>query len=121
MSANIFTGGFIGHQPDFANPSGVYGVGPNGLAPFQPKPQVFDATGGTKTTITDGGVTFNVHTFTGTGIFEPVNNGFIANVEYLVIAGGGASGKNAGAGGGAEPRWLGGDPSQSGVGCRTRH
>jgi hypothetical protein len=35
VSANIFTGGFIGHQPDVDNPSGVYGVGPNGLAPFK--------------------------------------------------------------------------------------
>ena len=46
----------------------------------------FEATGGTITEITDGGVTYKVHTFTTSGTFEVVSGE--AEVEYLVIAGG---------------------------------
>jgi len=59
-----------------------------------------DATGGTVTDITDGGVNYRVHTFTSSGTFDVQGGG---EVEYLVVAGGGAGGShgNPGGGGGA--------------------
>ena len=51
---------------------------------------IFTATGGTETTITDGGINYKVHTFTSSGTFT-VTSG-IGSVEYLVIAGGGSGG-----------------------------
>ena len=55
------------------------------------------ATGGTETTITDGGVTYRVHTFTSSGTLTVTSGG---DVEYLVVAGGGGGGKGAYGGGG---------------------
>jgi hypothetical protein len=55
----------------------------------------FTASGGSITT--SGG--YRIHTFTGTTNF--VLSGNTANVEYLVIAGGGSGGFNCGGGGGA--------------------
>jgi hypothetical protein len=54
------------------------------------------ATGGTITYDSFGNV---IHTFTSSGTFTPTAN--LTNVEYLVLAGGGAGGVNQGAGGGA--------------------
>jgi len=48
--------------------------------------QFIEATGGTVTDITDGGVDYRVHTFTSSGTFEVTSGG---EVEYLVVAGGG--------------------------------
>jgi hypothetical protein len=53
-----------------------------------PPPPV-SATGGTETTITDGGVTYKVHTFTSSGTLTVTSGG---EVEYLVVAGGGGGG-----------------------------
>jgi hypothetical protein len=92
VSANIHTGGFIGFQPDFA--AGVFGVGPSGLSLT---PTAIDATGGTKTTETIDGVSYNIHTFTASGTFTP--DGPMA-VEYLVVAGGGGSCMGGGGAGG---------------------
>jgi hypothetical protein len=54
-----------------------------------------EATGGTETTYTDGGITYKVHTFssTGTGSFVVGNGG---DVDYLIVAGGGAGGRGDG-------------------------
>ena len=55
------------------------------------------ATGGTVTDITDGGVSYRVHTFTSSGSFVVTAGG---SVQYLVIgAGGGSGGEYSGAGG----------------------
>jgi hypothetical protein len=61
----------------------------------------FLAEGGDVTTITDGGVTYKVHTFTSSGTFNVLAGS--AEVEYLVVAGGGGGGcaNGGGAGGGA--------------------
>jgi len=50
-----------------------------------------EATGGTETTYTSGGLTYKVHTFssTGTGSFVVGNGG---TVNYLIVAGGGSGG-----------------------------
>ena len=56
-----------------------------------------EATGGTVTEITEGGVDYKVHTFTSSGTFEVVSG--IADVEYLVVAGGGGGGGWGGGGG----------------------
>ena len=58
-----------------------------------------EATGGTITDITDGGIDYRVHTFTSSGTFE-VTSGE-GEVEYLVVAGGGGGGFVHGGGGGA--------------------
>ena len=58
---------------------------------------IVSATGGTETTITDGGVTYRVHTFTSSGTLTVTSGG---DVEYLVVAGGGGGGKGAYGGGG---------------------
>jgi len=47
------------------------------------------ATGGTVTTVTIGGVTYRVHTFTSAGTFTVTRAG---QVEYLIVGGGGAGG-----------------------------
>jgi len=65
---------------------------------------VFSASGGTETTISSGGVNYKVHTFTSSGAFTVLSG--TNQVQYLVIAGGGASGGATGtwepsAGGGA--------------------
>ena len=64
-----------------------------------------NATGGTITEITQNGLTWNVHTFTGSGTFaiSSIDNSsaptdIAGKVEYLVVAGGG-SGPNANGGG----------------------
>ena len=60
----------------------------------------FVAEGGTVATITDGGVTYKVHTFTSSGTFNVIADS--VQVEYLVVAGGGSGGSRwHGAGGGA--------------------
>jgi len=56
------------------------------------------ASGGTETTITDGGVDYKVHTFTSSGTFTVTVAG---EVEYLVVAGGGGGGVAHACGGGA--------------------
>lgn len=48
------------------------------------------AFGGIITQYTDGGTTYRVHTFRGSGSFE-VSSGS-ADVDYLIVAGGGSSG-----------------------------
>ena len=58
---------------------------------------VVEATGGTETTITDGGIDYKVHTFTSSGTLNVTNGG---EVEYLVIAGGGGGDRISGNGGG---------------------
>ena len=55
-----------------------------------------DATGGVKTTTSENGINYNIHTFTASGTFSP-NAGF--DVEYLVVAGGGGGGRYGGGGG----------------------
>ena len=55
--------------------------------------------GGTVTTITLSGITYNVHTFTTTGATTFTNSSSL-NIEYLVIAGGGGGGVGRGGGGG---------------------
>jgi len=63
-------------------------------------PDTPEATGGTVTTITDGGIRYRVHTFTtpGTHDFVVTSGG---EVEYLIVAGGGGGGYGRGGGGGA--------------------
>ena len=56
------------------------------------------ATGGTITSYTDGGITYDVHTFTGSGTFDVTGGG---SVDYLIVGGGGGGGGGTGGGGGA--------------------
>jgi hypothetical protein len=56
------------------------------------------ATGGTETVITQGGLFYRVHTFLTSGTFTVTQGG---DVEYLVVAGGGGGGQTRGGGGGA--------------------
>ena len=56
------------------------------------------ATGGTITSYTDGGITYDVHTFTGSGTFNVTGGG---SVDYLIVGGGGGGGGSTGGGGGA--------------------
>jgi len=56
------------------------------------------ATGGTVTSYTDGGITYDVHTFTGSGTFDVTAGG---SVDYLIVGGGGGGGGGTGGGGGA--------------------
>ena len=56
------------------------------------------ATGGTITSYTDGGITYDVHTFTGSGTFDVTAGG---SVDYLIVGGGGGGGGGTGGGGGA--------------------
>jgi hypothetical protein len=56
------------------------------------------ATGGTITSYTDGGITYDVHTFTGSGTFDVTGGG---SVDYLIVGGGGGGGASTGGGGGA--------------------
>ncbi|MDD3906567.1 MAG: hypothetical protein PHS46_08640 [Candidatus Omnitrophica bacterium] len=62
-----------------------------------------NATGGTVTTIIDGGVNYTIHTFTANGTFSV--SGTPINATVLVVAGGGGGGSNPstgnGGGGGA--------------------
>ena len=62
-----------------------------------------EATGGTITQLTEGKVTYNVHTFNGTENFEVLtaNNPTFAEVQYLLVAGGGGGGGSRGNGNGA--------------------
>jgi hypothetical protein len=73
--------------------------------------QTTPATGGTVSTITQGGVTYRVHTFTSGGALTFTAP--VPNVEYLVIGGGGGGGTmngptNRGAGGGGGGRFVSG-------------
>ena len=54
------------------------------------------ATGGTTSSITDGGVNYILHTFTGSGTFSVVRGG---KIDFVVIAGGGPGGGGNGGGG----------------------
>jgi len=56
------------------------------------------ATGGTVTSYTDGGITYDVHTFTGSATFNVTAGG---SVDYLIVGGGGGGGGGTGGGGGA--------------------
>ena len=56
------------------------------------------ATGGTITSYTDGGITYDVHTFTSSGTFNVTGGG---SVDYLIVGGGGGGGGGTGGGGGA--------------------
>ena len=74
------------------------------------------ATGGTITTYTVGGITYNVHTFTSSGTLHVTAGG---TVRYLVVGGGGGGGGGtstnvygAGGGGGAGG-FLGGGPTDT--------
>lgn len=60
---------------------------------------IFQATGGTESTIISGGVTYKVHTFTSSENFV-VQSG-TSTVQALLVAGGGGGGENMGGGGGA--------------------
>jgi hypothetical protein len=53
--------------------------------------------GGTATTYTSGGVTYNVHTFTSSGTLTVTSSGL---VDVLVVGGGGGAGVDYGSGGG---------------------
>jgi hypothetical protein len=53
------------------------------------------ATGGTVTTYSSGGTTYNLHTFTSGGTFEVTSGG---SIDFLIVGGGGGSNPN-GAGG----------------------
>ncbi|MEI6606341.1 MAG: glycine-rich domain-containing protein, partial [Verrucomicrobiota bacterium] len=55
------------------------------------------ASGGTVTTYTASGLTYNVHTFTSSGTFTVTSGG---SVQYLVVGGGGGGGISTGGGGG---------------------
>jgi hypothetical protein len=58
-----------------------------------------EASGGTESSFSSGGITYKVHTFTSGGTFTVTVGGF---VDYLVVAGGGgAGGQYQGGGGGA--------------------
>ena len=57
----------------------------------------FQATGGTETTYSSGGVDYKVHTFTTSGTLSVSG---AKSVDYLVIAGGGGGGPLGGGGGG---------------------
>jgi len=57
------------------------------------------STGGTETTITDGGVNYKVHTFLTSGTFNPGNGGTLD--KLLVVAGGGGGSGDLAGGGGA--------------------
>jgi len=59
-----------------------------------------NATGGTITNVEIGGKTYKVHVFTSSGTFNVTQAQANAEVEYLVIAGGGAGGRYAGGGAG---------------------
>jgi hypothetical protein len=60
---------------------------------------VFVAEGGTITSVTEGGTTYKIHTFTSSGTFTVLSGS--ATVDYLVVAGGGGGGGDRGGGGGA--------------------
>ena len=60
---------------------------------------VFQAVGGVETTISSGGITYKVHTFTSSANFT-VQSG-TATVEYLIVAGGAGGGSRHSGGGGA--------------------
>jgi len=59
------------------------------------------ATGGAISFYNSGSGLRTIHTFTGSGTFATEPNWNAADVEYVVIGGGGAGGSNAGTGGGA--------------------
>ena len=64
-------------------------------------PARMEASGGTITTFTDSGITYTVHTFTSSGVFEVTNalpDG--SEVDYLIVAGGGSGGADISGGGG---------------------
>ena len=81
----------------------------NTPTPSIPSETFIVATGGTETTITDGGIDYKVHSFTSTGttnfeILSLGSNNTNNTIEYLIVAGGGGGGgsttSNAGGGGG---------------------
>lgn len=75
--------------------------------------QKLTATGGTETTITDGGIEYRVHTFTSSGTLIVKGEG---EVEYLAVAGGGGGangGANVGGAGGGAGGYLSGSLSVS--------
>ena len=63
-------------------------------------PAPMNASGGTVTQITDGGFTYNVHTFTSNGTFTVNTLGTSpSNFEYLIVGGGGGGALDDGGGG----------------------
>jgi hypothetical protein len=96
-------GGGAGHQ------TALSGSGGSGIVivryPLTPLVEFVaaDATGGTITTVTEGGTTYRVHTFTtvGTSNFSVNRTGSWNEFEYLIVAGGGSGGSSFGGGGGA--------------------
>ena len=60
----------------------------------------FNASGGTETSYTSGGVLYKVHTFLSSGTFT-VSIGSSTNIEVLIVAGGGGGGADNAGGGGA--------------------
>jgi hypothetical protein len=68
-----------------------------------PAPVYTAATGGTTLEYDDGGKRYKSHTFTSNGTFQvtTAGNGDRNQVDYLIIAGGGAGANRAAAGGGA--------------------
>ena len=77
----------------------------------------FIATGGTVTTITVGGNTYKVHTFTSSGTFEITNGS--KSCEYLVVAGGGGAGSFAGGGAGGYRSSVSGESSGGGASAES--
>ena len=55
------------------------------------KRQSASGAGGTKTTMTANGILYNVHTFTSSDTFQVTGSGTL-EVEYIIVAGGGAGG-----------------------------
>ena len=76
-------------------------TGLDALSP-EPSPSGLTATGGVISDYPSGPTIYRAHIFTSSGTFEVSAIGdYPAEVEYLVIGGGGAGGYNAGGGGGA--------------------
>ena len=107
------TGGGGGGSGAFEQPAGNGGSGTvivrYPITPIIENPNSFmDATGGNRTTITQNGVSYAVHTFTATGSSTFTVNRLaefsaLNKVQYLIVAGGGGSGnvsRNGDAGGG---------------------
>jgi len=109
------SGGGAGGVAGTANTGGGGGGSQNGLAggsgiviiryPLTPPVEFTpaNATGGTITTVTEGNITYRVHSFTtvGTSSFAVQSTGSFNEFEYLLVAGGGGGGGSLGGGGGA--------------------
>ncbi len=66
------------------------------ITPSQTPSCFIQATGGTITNITEGGIPYRVHTFTSNGDFTISSLGSFNTIEYLILGGGGAGGSHSG-------------------------